>query len=188
ARGFEQLLARGGIVLEFAGVHLADAGHLLQRDAPLPAGTARADARVGWARVLERHRRGQHAIAGQPLLPVLERRLHDFADQLGTRPGAVDEEVGAQRAAVLELELVERAVLAARRTNYLALQADHAGALGDAAEVTRRQSRVQVQRVAQLLRDAERVGREDETAGERHGVFEAEQLGARLHAEGTRLV
>ena len=67
---------------------------------------------------------------------------------------AVDEQVGAQLAAVLELQLVEEAVFAARRANYLALEADHAGALGDAAQVTRRERRVHVQRITQVLRDA----------------------------------
>ncbi len=38
------------------------------------------------------------------------------------RTAAVDEQVGAQLAAVLELQLVDEAILAARGTNNLALE------------------------------------------------------------------
>ncbi len=47
------------------------------------------------------------------------------------RTAAVDEQIGAQLAAVLELQLVDEAVLAARGANNLAREQDDAGALGD---------------------------------------------------------
>ncbi len=186
--GDGQFLARGFLVLVRAGPDLAGSGHRLQRHAPLPARGARVESHAGCARVSERGRRGQQPIAGQPLLPVLERRPENLADELGARAAGVDEQVGAQAAAVLELELLEQPVFAARRTNYLAVEADHAGALGDAAQVARRESAVQVQRVAHVLRHAQRVGGEDEAVGERHRGLEAEQLERGFQAQGARLV
>ena len=186
--GGGQFLARGFFVLVRARPDLAGSGHRLQRHAPLPARGARVEAHARRARVFERGRSGQQPIAGQPLLPVLERRLENLADELGARAAGVDEQVGAQAAAVLELQLLEQPVFAARRTNYLALQADHAGALGDAAQVARRERAVQVQRVAHVLRHAQRVGGEDEAVGERHRGLEAEQLEPGFQAQGARLV
>ena len=133
---------------------------LLQRRAPLPARSACGDAHVGRTCIFEGGRRADDAIAGQPLLPVFIGRLEDLADELAARTTAVDEQIGAQLPAVFELQLVEEAILAARGTNNLARQQDDSGALGDGSQVTRHERDVDVQRITQMGRDAQRVGRE----------------------------
>ena len=188
ARRGAQLRERGVVVLVRARIDLADARGSLQRRAPLPAGGTRRDAHVRRPRFLERDRRASDAVARQPVLPALVFHAEHLADELAARSRVVDVQVGAQLAAVFELQLVEEAVLAARRANNLALETDDAGALGERAQVARRETGVEVQRVAQVLRDAQGVGREDEAVGERHREFVAEILELRLQAERLRLV
>jgi hypothetical protein len=128
---------------------------LLQRRAPLPARAARADADIRRTNGLGRSGDAHDAVAGQPFAPVFVPGAEFLADEFGARTRAIDEEVGAQLAAVLELQLFDESVFAQRRVGELALEADHAGALGERAQVTREQRGIDVQRVAQVLRDTE---------------------------------
>ena len=81
------------------------------------------------------------------------------------RTAAVDEQIGAQLSAVFELQFVDEAILAARGANNLAREQDHSGALGDRSQVTRHERGVDVQRITQMRRDAQRVRGEDEAVG-----------------------
>ncbi len=56
------------------------------------------------------------------------------------------------------------------------------------AQVTRHERGVDVQRITQMWRDAQRVGREDEAVGHRQRHFLAEQFDPRLETERLRLV
>ncbi len=161
----QQLGPRLVVTLESARIHVAMAQGLLQRRAPLPARSPRGDTHVGRSRIFECARSADHAIAGQPLLPVFIGRLEDLADELAARTTAVDEQIGAQFPAVFELQLVDEAILAARGTNNLAREQDHSGALGDGSQVARHEHGVDMQRITQMRRDAQRVRREDEAVG-----------------------
>ena len=87
--------------------------------------------------------------------PVLVGRLEYLADELAARTAAIDEQISAQFAAVLELQLVDETVFTAGCANNLALEPDDAGALGERAQVARRECRIDVQRISQVRSHAE---------------------------------
>ena len=88
-----------------AGIDIAIADAVLERDPPLPPGRFRRGSRIGLDRSLGRRaRHGDGAVAGQPARPVLPRLCHGVAEQQAAEAGAVDEQVAFDRVARVEAE------------------------------------------------------------------------------------
>jgi hypothetical protein len=90
--------ARAVVVADVgAGIDIAVAGAVLQRDAPAPAGLVGGGAGVGRQAVaagLAGH--GHGPVVGQPVAPVLDSPAQGLADQQGAKARAVDEQVGLE--------------------------------------------------------------------------------------------
>src|SRR5947209_10056086 len=91
---------------------MAVAGAVLQRDAPWPAGRMRGRPRVGQQRIgaLGRYRDG--TVARQPLAPILGWYAELLAEEQAAKARAVDEQIAAHPAVVVELHCGDEASLA----------------------------------------------------------------------------
>ena len=153
---------RGGLVLrhEGAGVDMAVAGAVLQRDPPLPACTVRCRPRHRQQRSDRFTRHRDRAIAGQPVLPVLVAAVQRLLDQQPAYARAVDEEVARHALAAFHHHGVDRTVvLSLQHLDDLAFGADDAALLGIAAQKARVQAGVEVESAGDVTqRRARHVG------------------------------
>ncbi len=184
----QQILARFIVNLMRAAVHLPHADGTLQRHAPLPAGGTAGELHVRLSHFSHGAGRTQGSVARQPSRPFLETRAEEFADELCAGAGAIDEQVGAQLPAILELKFVDAAVLRARRANYLAIEADHPGTFGGGTKETGHQRGIHVEREAQVRRHTQRIAGEYEAVRQRQRDFLAEHLEPGLQAQHASLV
>jgi len=79
-------------------------GAVLKRDAPLPTCWMRGRAREGQEGTGALGRDGERAIAGKPVAPILERHAERVAEQQAAEARAVDEQIAADAAIIVELE------------------------------------------------------------------------------------
>ena len=111
--------------------------------------------------------------SGQPLGPVLVPGLQRAFDQQPPEAGAVDEQVGLQRPAVLEHHMIDEAVFGLQDdVDDLALDPGHAPALADLAQVFAVKHRVEMIGRVQAV-----VGRSG-IAGPRPGLAAPRGMGA----------
>ena len=148
ARAVEVGQQRGGglVVADVrARIHVAVAGAVLQRDAPLPARGARRRARVRRRRAGLLAGHGHRAIAGQPVRPVLVAGLQRLLDQQAAESRAVDEQVAGDARAALQRDGFDEAVFAAQlHVDDFAFDALDAARLGVAAQVLRVEAGIEV--------------------------------------------
>jgi hypothetical protein len=138
---------RGGFVVADvpARIHVAVAGAVLQRNAPLPAGRARGGARIGRDRVHAFAGHGQRAVARQPVRPVLVAGLQGLLDQQPAEARAVDEQFAIDALAAFQRHRFDEAVVGALvHLADLAFDALHAALLRQFAQEARVQGGVEV--------------------------------------------
>ena len=144
-----------GIVDELAGIDVAIASAVLQRNAPLPARAVRGGAGVGGEvfRALARHR--NRPVTRQPVRPVIEPHAQRLVDEQPAKAGAIDEQVRADHFAVVQRHAVDEAILGAQRhVHDLALAPPHAAFLRIGRQKPRKQRGVEVERVGDLAERA----------------------------------
>src|SRR5581483_3303897 len=140
-----QQIFRGLIVADVtAGIHIAVAGAVLQRNAPSPARFARGAAHVwrGRTDVLARHR--DRAVAGQPVRPVFVSRAQRLFDQQAAKTGAVDEQIAGDALAALQYDRLDETVFALHDFDDFSLGAPRAARFGVAAQKFRVQARIEM--------------------------------------------
>src|SRR5690606_8018571 len=118
-------------------------------------GAGQRDDRIG---ALGRH--GHRPVAGQPMAPVVERNAQGLPEEQAAKPGAVDEQVPREFAAVLE---PDRGDVAAAGVlvdlDDLAFDPLHTPRFGKAAEEAGIEAGIEVIGVGQLAERRARVGR-----------------------------
>src|SRR5690348_1170322 len=116
-------------------MHMAVAGAVLQRDAPLPSGLPRQRLRVGPECVARFARDRERGIARQPLAPVEIGNAERLAEHQAAKAGAVDEQASGDAPLAAERERGDVAALA-RALDALnqAFNAADAALLGVAAQ------------------------------------------------------
>jgi hypothetical protein len=152
---------------ELAREHIAVAGPVLERDAPLPAGGSDGRARVGSevAGALAGDRKG--AVARQPLRPVLPVDAKPAAEDQRSESRAVDEEVAFDHLSRIEGQRLDRARLRIQRdVGDLAFRPEHSAAFRELAQMAGVQAGIEmvgvgigrIDRVRVLRREIEAVG------------------------------
>ena len=178
----DQRGARGIVVLIAAGVDIAVAGAMLERDTPAPSGLRRRGARIGSDVLLRRAGGRPGAIAGQPVRPVLIASAQRLLDQQAAHPRAIDEEIALQHIPAIGGERADEARLGMLVDPAdLALETLHAPRLGQLAQVVRIERGVEMEGVAE---------RGKQRAAVRRGLREAplpRELGRQRILLGRRL-
>ncbi|PAV70132.1 hypothetical protein WR25_17276 [Diploscapter pachys] len=176
----------GGIVAqEVAGIDIAVAGAVLQRDAPAPPRRHRDRASIGRHRRLGPARHRHRPIGGQPARPVLERLAQRLAQQQRSEAGAVDEQVAFDPRAIGQRYRDDIAALAiAFHVDNDPFAAPCAHLFGKTAQIGREQQRIELIGIAERPRERPPVHLrhgEPPLARQRAGIgqpVERRQLGA----------
>ena len=155
----EQFGPRLVVALEIAREDEAVAFAAAQRDAPLPAGSARGDGGAAGrlAHPLALHRKG--AVAQQPVRPVAIGRAQRLADQQAAKARAIDEQVARYALAAVERHRFDETGLAVERhIGDARIDARHPRTLGIGAHVRSETCGVEMERPVEHRELAGRIG------------------------------
>ena len=138
---------RSGVLLahEAAGVDVAIADAMLQRDAPLPAGAVRGGARHRDQRLHGAAGDRDRAVTGQPVRPILVAGVQGLLDEQALHARAVDEKITFDAAAIAQHDGADESIrLALLHGDDFAFNAFDALSLGQLAQESGIQSGVEV--------------------------------------------
>ena len=138
---------RSGLLLahEAAGVDVAVADAMLQRDAPLPAGAVRGGARHRDQRLHGAAGDRDRAVTGQPVRPVFVAGVQGLLDEQAMHARTVDEQLTFDAAAIAQHDGADKSIrLALLHADDLAFNALDAVSLGQLAQESGVQSGVEV--------------------------------------------
>ncbi len=119
-------------------------------DAPLPTRLASGRPRQGDERLDPRARHRHRAVARQPVRPVLVSGLQRLLDQQAAEAGAVDEEIRFDPAVAFERDRRDVAAVAHFDIDDLPLGALDAVLLGEGAQISRVERRIEVEGVGDV--------------------------------------
>src|SRR5579871_1473303 len=140
------------IALERASIDVPVANAVLQRNAPLPTGLPCHHRRVGGWRRGVRALYDDGAVTREPVVPRLVPGLKCLLDEDPAKTGAIDEQIAGNRLAAIKRDRTNESVFRSKVDMAdFALDALYATGLGKTPKVARKERRIEMKRIGDLV-------------------------------------